>query len=125
MLFPFPLFPAPPAPAGSLWGWGRLALGSVSQLLDVGALSSVQFSAANGIGVSQGPQMLPHSPGNSNMRPSALQMDLSHQEEVLSMWARCQPGGHDARKVWATILVHCGGPLMAMALSLGRAGSIL
>lgn len=99
MLFPFPLFPAPPAPVGSLWGWVRLALDSVNQLLCFGALSFVQFSVANGMEVSQGSQLPPYPPENSHMRLSAPQMSLSHQEEVLSTWARCQPGGRDEKDV--------------------------
>lgn len=102
MLFPFPLFPAPLAPLGSLWGWVRLALDAVSQLLHFGALSSVHFSLANGMEVSQGSQLPPYSPWSSHRRLSAFEMSLSHQEEVLFTWARCQPGGCDARKMWAT-----------------------
>lgn len=101
MLFPFPLFPAPLAPAGSLWGWVRLAPDSVSQLLSCGALSSVQFSVANGTEVSQGSQLPPYSPGNSHMRLSAPRMSLSRQEEEPSTRARCQPGRRVAWKMRA------------------------
>lgn len=109
MLFPFPPFPAPLAPVGSLRGWARLALDSGSQLLKFGALASVQFSGASEIGVSQGSEKPPYySPGNSHTRLSALQMYLSHQEEVLSirpgasqvgrMHGRCRP------PLWFTVV---------------------
>lgn len=94
MLFLFPLFPAPLAPVGSLKGWARLASDSGNQLLQFGALASVQFTGANGIGVSQGSQKPPYPPGNSHTRLSALQMHLSHQEEVLSI----QPGDSQVGK---------------------------
>lgn len=90
---------------GSLWGWVRLALDSVSQLLCSGALS-VQFLVANGMEVSQGSQLSPYSPENSHMRLSAPQMSLRHQEEMLSTWARCQPGELDTEptsdSLWLT-----------------------
>lgn len=119
MLFPFPSFPAPLTPVGSLWGWVRLALDSVSQLLCSGALSSVQFSVANGMEVSQGSQLSPYSPENSHMRLSAPQMSLRHQEEVLSTRARCQPGELDA----GPLLTHCGRLQSGKALPLGKAES--
>lgn len=107
MLFPFPLFPAPLAPVGSLRGWARLASDSGSQLLQFGALASVQFTGANGIGVSQGSQKPPYPAENAHTRLSALQMHLSHQEEVLSIQpviarlARCTEGvGHCSGSLW-------------------------
>jgi hypothetical protein len=102
MLFPFPLFPAPLAPVGSLWGWVRLALDSVSQLLCFGALSSVQFFVANGMEVSQGSQLPSLSTRDLPHEAICPRMSLGHQEEVLFIPARCQPGGRDARKMWAT-----------------------
>uniref|UniRef100_A0A8C6H313 V-set and transmembrane domain-containing protein 4 n=1 Tax=Mus spicilegus TaxID=10103 RepID=A0A8C6H313_MUSSI len=91
MLFPFPLFPAPLAPVGSLWGWVRLALDSVSQLLCFGALSSVQFFVANGMEVSQGSQLPSLSTRDLPHEAICPRMSLGHQEEVLSIPARCQP----------------------------------
>lgn len=108
MLFPFPLFPAPLAPKGrGLRGWAGLTLGSGSQLLQFGALASVQFSGASGIGVSQGSEKPPYSPGNPHTRLSALQMTSAVKRkccpygQVPARWARCMEGvGHCSGSLW-------------------------